>query len=448
MRLTIIGTGYVGLVTGVCFAEMGNDVKCIDIDPNRVAMINQGESPIYEPGLQELLQRNVEDGRLVCTGDYDEGVRYGEVIFICVGTPPGDDGSTDMTQVLAAAQAISERMDSYKLIVMKSTVPVGTCRMLKEQIARQTGCGFDVASNPEFLKEGTAVEDFFKPDRIIAGSDSSRALDMLEALYQPFLRTGKPFIRMSAESSELTKHASNAMLAVRISFINEIAGLCEKVGADVREVRRGMASDRRIGSTFLFPGLGFGGSCFPKDARSLADVGQKNGHPMLITSAACQVNQAARERFLQRIIERFEAELNGKTLAFWGLAFKPGTDDIREAPAIWLIQQLLDRFPQIRIAAHDPVAMKTAARALNHDERVKFSCRNYEILDGAAALIVCTEWNEFRSPDFERIKAMLSEPVIFDGRNLYDPKMMSEHGIQYHSVGRAACQLEQTEASV
>ena len=436
MNLTIIGSGYVGLVTGTCFAEMGNEVVCLDINPERVDMINRGEAPIYEPGLEELIERSVEDGRLRATTDAKEAIHHGEIIFVCVGTPPAADGSTDMSQILSSAKAIGENLNDYKVVVMKSTVPVGTCKMLKEEIAKFTDKEFAVASNPEFLKEGDAVDDFFKPDRVVVGSDSDRALDILENLYSPFLRTGKPFLRMSAESSELTKHASNAMLAVRISFINEVAGLCEKVGADVREVRRGMSSDSRIGSTFLFPGLGFGGSCFPKDTRSLADVGRKFGHPMHLTDSASIVNQNARQRFLDRLVEHYSGDLNDKTIAFWGLAFKPGTDDVREAPAIWLIQQILDRWPAAKIRAVDPVANKTGAEAINDSGRVEFSKKMYDVLEGADALVVCTDWNEFRSPNFARIKDNLKHPVIFDGRNLYEPQMMYDQGFIYYSVGR------------
>lgn len=434
MRLCVVGSGYVGLVTGTCFAEMGNEVVAVDKDPRRIESLRRGEIPIYEPGLSELIIRNGAEGRLSFTTDIAAGVAYAEVIFICVGTPPSPDGSSDLNAVMDVSRSIAKLMTEYKLVIVKSTVPVGTCRKIAAEMAKLTDKEFDVASNPEFLKEGAAVEDFFKPDRVVVGTESDRALRKLQYLYSPFLRTGRPLISMSTASSEMTKHVSNAMLASRISFINEVAGLCDVVGADVEEVRRGMAADHRIGPQFLFPGLGFGGSCFPKDLASLAHVGRQEGRPMLISEASARVNQEARERFLERIAEHFGGNLAGKTLAFWGLAFKPRTDDVREAPSIWLINNMLSKWPGVIIKAHDPVAIERAKEAISG--KVEFSKTYYDILSGADALVICTEWNEYRTPDFQRMKGLMKSPVIFDGRNLYDLAMMREAGITYYSVGR------------
>ncbi len=434
MKLCIVGCGYVGLVSATCFAEMGNDVVCVDCDRERIETLQRGEMPIYEPGLAELVERNAEGGRLHFTTDMAEGVGHGQVVFICVGTPAAQDGSTDLSAVMSVARQIARHMDDYRLVVIKSTVPAGTCRQAAEEMRALTDVEFDVASNPEFLKEGAAVDDFFRPDRVIVGADSESPLRTMKALYAPFLRTGRPLLAMSTLSAEMTKQAANTMLAVRISLINELAGLCEATGADVEEVRLGMAADRRIGSQFLFPGLGFGGSCLPKDIRSLADVGRSNNHPMHIAEAAHQVNMEARERFLRRIAAHFEGDLNGRTLAFWGLAFKPRTDDVREAPAIWLMQRISERWPEARLRGHDPEANARARAALG--DCAEMFEGQYEPLDGADALVICTDWNEFRSPDFERIAELLKEALIFDGRNLYDPEMMRELGISYYPVGR------------
>jgi len=436
MRLCVVGCGYVGLVTGTCFAEMGNTVVAVDNDAQRIESLRRGEIPIYEPGLAELVLRNAAESRLTFTTDIADGVAHAEIIFICVGTPPSPDGSSDLAAVEDVARAIARLMTDYKLLVVKSTVPVGTCRRLTADIQKLTAREFDVASNPEFLKEGAAVDDFFRPDRVVVGASSARALKKLRYLYAPFLRTGRPLIEMSTESSELSKHVSNAMLASRISFVNEVASLCEAVGADVEEVRRGMAADHRIGSQFLFPGLGFGGSCFPKDLLSLAHVGREMNRPMRICEAATAVNQDARERFLTRITEHFRGDLSGKTLAFWGLAFKPRTDDVREAPAVYLLNEIASRWPAAVLRAHDPVAMERAADVVAG--RVEFSRDCYKILEGADALVVSTEWNEYRTPDFERMKALMRAPVIFDGRNLHDLDMMRESGFAYYSVGRPA----------
>jgi len=434
MKLTIVGCGYVGLVTGTCFAEMGNHVMAVDRDAARIEQLMRGEMPIHEPGLAELVVRNSADGRLEFTTDTAEGTRHGDVIFICVGTPPAEDGSSDLTAVISVAEAVAENARSPKLVVVKSTVPVGTCKMLAEKMAQRAEAAIEVASNPEFLKEGAALDDFFRPDRVVVGAQSERAMETLRRLYAPFLRTGKPFIAMSTASAELTKHASNAILASRISFINEVAALCETVGADVEEVRRGMAADQRIGARFLFPGLGFGGSCFPKDLLSLAHVGRRTGTPMPVCEAATAVNQRARQRFLDRIALHFDGDLDGRVLAFWGLAFKPRTDDVREAPAVWLIQQIARRWPGAQLRAHDPAAMQRAREVLG--DAVRYSPACYDILEGADALVISTEWNEFRSPDFDRVRELMRNPVIFDGRNLWEPGMMREMGFTYHSVGR------------
>lgn len=434
MKLTIVGCGYVGLVTGTCFAEMGNHVLGVDSDAGRIERLARGEMPIHEPGLAELVVRNSADGRLEFTTDLAEGTRHGEVIFICVGTPPAADGSSDLSAVMSVAEAIAENADAPRLIVVKSTVPAGTCRALAARLAEKSDVALDVASNPEFLKEGAALDDFFRPDRVVVGVESERALEIMRRLYAPFLRTGKPLIAMSTTSAELTKHASNAMLASRISFINEVAGLCEAVGADVEEVRRGMAADQRIGARFLFPGLGFGGSCFPKDLLSLAHVGREKGSSMPMCEAATEVNLRARRRFLDRMVEHFGGDLDGRALAFWGLAFKPRTDDVREAPAIWLLQQIAARWPGSRLRAHDPAAMQRAKEVLG--DAVEYSPSNYDILDGADALVISTEWNEFRSPDFDRMRELMRKPVIFDGRNLWDGAMMREMGFTYYSAGR------------
>jgi len=434
MRLCVIGCGYVGLVTGTCFAEMGNEVIAVDRDARRIEALKRGDVPIYEPGLSELITRNAAESRLWFTTDTVDGISHSEVIFICVGTPPSPDGSSDLAAVMEVSRDIARMMKEYKLIVVKSTVPVGTCRRIAAEMAALTNHEFDVASNPEFLKEGAAVEDFFRPDRVVVGAESERALRKLQYLYSPFLRTGRPLIAMSTPSSEMTKHVSNAMLASRISFINEVAGLCDVVGADVEEVRRGMAADHRIGPQFLFPGLGFGGSCFPKDLLSLAHVGRQAGRHMHISEAATRVNQEARERFLARIVEHFDGDLSDRTLAFWGLAFKPRTDDVREAPAIWLIDTIAAKWPTAMVRAHDPAAMDRAKEALR--ARVDYSKTYYDILRAADALVISTEWNEYRTPDFERMKGLMKSPVVFDGRNLYDLGMMKEAGFTYYSVGR------------
>ncbi|MCD6406076.1 MAG: UDP-glucose/GDP-mannose dehydrogenase family protein [Planctomycetes bacterium] len=440
MRLCIIGCGYVGLVTGTCFAEMGNNVVAVDKDARRVEMLCGGSVPIHEPGLAELAKTNQAAGRLQFSTDLAAGVDSAQIIFICVGTPPAPDGATDLSAVVAVSRAIAASMKEPKLIVVKSTVPAGTCARITEEISSLTDTAFEVASNPEFLKEGVAIDDFLRPDRVVVGAESPAARETLRRLYAPFLRTGKPFMAMATASAEMTKHASNAMLAARISFINEVAALSEAVGADVEEIRRGMAADTRIGSSFLFPGVGFGGSCFPKDLRSLAHLGRTNGVEMFSSEAATTMNRLARERFLQRIAAHFDNDLDGRRLAFWGLAFKPRTDDVREAPAVWIIDAILAKWPAADIRAHDPQAIDRARQVL--PETVQFSASNYDILEGADALVISTEWNEFRSPDFHEIKRLMKSPVIFDGRNIYDPGMLAEMGFTYYCVGRPTVRPE------
>ncbi|MHC4788495.1 MAG: UDP-glucose dehydrogenase family protein [Planctomycetota bacterium] len=443
MKLCIVGCGYAGLVTGTCLAEMGNHVLAVDKDGERIEKLRRGQTPIYERGLADLIARNLEDGRLRFTDDIGEAVDHGVAIMICVGTPPAPDGTADLSAVMEVAGAIGDRMRSYMLIVIKSTVPVGTCARVAREIAARTDADFDVAFNPEFLKEGTAVEDFFKPDRVILGADTERALSTLRMLYGPFARAGKPLIEMSAASAEMTKHAANAMLATRISFINELAALCEAAGADISEVREGMAADTRIGPQFLFPGLGFGGSCLPKDIRALAQVARSHGRPLRVCEAAHAANREARERFLEKVVAHFGGDLNGRVLAVWGLAFKPRTDDIREAPAIWMIGSVLERWPRAIVRAHDPAANASARAALAPS--VELAESQYQPLEGAEALVICTDWSEFGSPDFPRMKALMKEPVIFDGRNLYEPGMMRDQGFTYYSVGRAPAVPEPPE---
>jgi UDPglucose 6-dehydrogenase len=434
MNLCIVGCGYVGLVTGTCLSEMGNDVAMVDVDRERVRALTTGEVPIYEPGLAELVRRNADEGRLRFTVDLASAVEGTRAILVCVGTPPAPDGSSDLTALMDVVRGIGESMDGYRLIVVKSTVPVGTCRRVAEMLAGLTEHEFDVASNPEFLKAGAAVNDFLRPDRVVVGVESDRALQVLRELYAPFLRTGRPLIAMSVPSAEITKQAANTMLAARISLINELAALCEATCADVEEVRMGIASDSRIGPQFLFPGLGFGGSCLPKDTRSLAHAGMEHGIPMHITRASYTVNDEGRQRFLDRIASHFAGDLSAATLAFWGTAFKPRTDDVRESPGIWLIQQVLARWPTCSVRAHDEVARRTSMAVL--PRQVEFAPSQYDVLTGADALVICTDCNEFRSPNFARMKQLLAAPVIFDGRNLYAADTMGREGFTYYSIGR------------
>ena len=431
MHIGVVGTGYVGLVVGTCLAENGNSVVCVDNDASKVEALRRGEIPIYEPGLEEMIRRNVAEERLRFSTDLEAAVRESEILFIAVGTPQDEDGSADLTHVLAVAETIGRAMNGPKVVVTKSTVPVGTTRRVREAIAAVTRHPFSVVSNPEFLKEGAALDDFLKPDRVVIGVDDPKAEATMRELYEPFVRTGNPILVMDPESAELTKYAANAMLATRISFMNEIANLCDRVGADVRQVRLGIGTDSRIGSSFLFPGLGYGGSCFPKDVKALLKMGQQAGSPLRVTAAVDAANEFQKSILVPRI-EAHLGGLAGKVVAVWGLAFKPRTDDIRDAPALALIEELLGRGASVR--TYDPKAMAQAGRVL--EGRVRLCQKSYEAVDGADALVVATEWAEFREPDFPRIKSLMRRPAIFDGRNIYNPQALRELGFHYEGIGR------------
>jgi UDPglucose 6-dehydrogenase len=432
MRLAVMGTGYVGLVAGVCFAESGNDVVCVDKDDKKVRALKAGKMPIYEPGLEELLHRNVGEKRLTFTTNLPQAVKDAEVIFIAVGTPQGEDGSADLDAVLGVARQIGRAMNGYKVIVDKSTVPVGTAAKVRQVVSEETQHPFSVVSNPEFLKQGAAVEDFMKPDRVVIGSDDPKAIAIMQELYAPFTRTDAPIMVMDTPSAELAKYAANAMLAARISFMNEVANVCEAVGADVDHVRRAVGSDRRIGSSFLFPGVGFGGSCFPKDVKAMRRFAADSGYDFLMLRAVDEVNAYQKTRLVEKMRAHF-GKLKGRTIAVWGLAFKPKTDDMREAPSVPLIEALLKAGAAVR--AYDPEAMKVAKGIFG--DRVVFAASNYDALKGADALAIITEWNEFRRPDLDRVKGLLKTPVIFDGRNLFSPGQMQQQGFTYYSIGRA-----------
>jgi UDPglucose 6-dehydrogenase len=439
MRITMIGTGYVGLVTGACFAEVGNDVLCLDLDARKIAILNEGGIPIHEPGLLEMVTRNRLAGRLRFTTDVAASVAHGTVQFIAVGTPPDEDGSADVRHVVAAARAIGRHMTEPKIIVDKSTVPVGTADAVRAAVAealaeRGLATGFSVVSNPEFLKEGAAVEDFMRPDRIVIGSDDEETTRAMRSLYAPFHRSHDRLIVMDVRSAELTKYAANAMLATRISFMNEIANLAERLGADIEDVRRGIGSDPRIGFHFLYPGVGYGGSCFPKDVKALAHTGAQAGLTLHILAAVGAVNAEQKRVLSRKIVARFGEDLSGRTFAVWGLAFKPNTDDMREASSRVLIDDLLARGAKVR--AYDPAAMDEAARLYADRAGVALARHPMEALDGADALAIVTEWKEFRSPDFALIREKLKVPVIFDGRNLYDPKDVAAAGLEYQPIGR------------
>jgi len=431
VKVAIAGTGYVGLVVGACLAETGNDVLCADVDAAKIASLKQNKIPIYEPGLEPMVVRNQREGRLGFTTDVAQAVERSEVIFIAVGTPPDEDGSADLQHVLDVARTIGQHMNATKLVVTKSTVPVGTAEKVRAEIARHTTTPFHVCSNPEFLKEGAAVEDFMKPDRVVVGVDSDHAAKVIEELYAPFVRTGNPLIVMDIPSAEMTKYAANAMLATRISFMNQIARLCEAVGADVSHVRRGIGSDRRIGQGFLFPGPGYGGSCFPKDVKALIRTATESEVPLDVLQAVESANDAQKHVLFEKL-KRHLGPLKQKTVAIWGLAFKAETDDVRESPALVLVEALLCEGVQVQV--HDPAAMKTAARHLG--ARVKYATHAYDALSGADALAIVTEWLEYRNPDFPRIKQLLNRPLIVDGRNLYDPVKLGRLGFTYDSIGR------------
>jgi UDPglucose 6-dehydrogenase len=440
MKVTAIGTGYVGLVTGACLAEMGNHVVCLDVNPEKIRILNEGGIPIHEPGLDAVVRRNVAAGRLQFTTDVDKAVQHGTILFIGVGTPPDEDGSADLQYVVAAARSIGQRMTDYKVIVDKSTVPVGTAdkvrAAVKEELEKRGLGGMDyaVVSNPEFLKEGAAVEDFMKPDRIIVGSDDEQATLMMRALYAPFNRTQDRMLVMDVRSAEFTKYAANAMLATRISFMNELALLAERVGADIELVRRGIGSDPRIGYQFLYAGAGYGGSCFPKDVKALVKAAADTGIPLKVLTAVEEANERQKRVLVDKVVERFGADLTGRRFAIWGLAFKPNTDDMREAPSLVIIDELTRR--GATIAAYDPVSMPETARVLGPRDDVVLVERADAALQGADALLIVTEWKEFRTPDFDAIKAALKQPVVLDGRNLYDPVLMKTLGFEYRGIGR------------
>ena len=437
MNIAVVGTGYVGLVTGTCFAETGNHVICVDIDEKKVKRMQNGDIPIYEPGLDVLFDRNTRQGRLSFTTNLAEGIEKAEIIFLALPTPPGEDGSADLKYILGVADDLSKIIKSYKVIIDKSTVPVGTAEKVHAILAKNLSEDlFDVVSNPEFLREGVAVEDFMKPGRVVIGTQSERARKLMKQLYEPFVRQGNPIYFMDERSAEMTKYAANSYLAARISFMNEIANLCEKVGANVDAVRVGMGSDSRIGKRFLFPGVGYGGSCFPKDVQALAKTAEDNGYDFKILNAVMNVNTIQKHRLTEKIKSYFNGDLNGKTIALWGLAFKPNTDDIREAPALYLIEDLLKAGAKVK--AFDPEAMKNVQAEYNG--QVQMAQDQYEALIGADALAIVTEWSVFRTPSFEVMKQLLSNPVIFDGRNLYDIEVMEDKGFHYESIGRNVVQ--------
>ncbi|KAA0991397.1 UDP-glucose dehydrogenase family protein [Dyadobacter aurulentus] len=432
MKIAVVGTGYVGLVTGTCFAETGNQVTCVDIDVRKVEMLQKGEIPIYEPGLDVLFDRNVAEGRLIFTTDLVEGIKGAEVIFLALPTPPGEDGSADLKYILKVANDLGPILDQYVVIVDKSTVPVGTAEKVNAAIAQNAKVDFDVVSNPEFLREGVAVEDFMKPDRVVVGTTSSKAKKVMEKLYAPLVRQGNPVIFMDERSAEMTKYAANSFLAMKITFMNEIANLCEKVGANVDDIRRGIGTDSRIGKRFLFAGIGYGGSCFPKDVQALAKTSKDYNYDFRILKSVMDVNDDQKKKLLPMIKEYFGGDLKGKTIAVWGLAFKPYTDDIREAPALENIEAFLEA--GANVTAYDPEAMNNVKAVLG--DKVTFCHTPYAALDDADALVIFTEWPQFRTPEFEKMGKLLKNRVIFDGRNLYELDQIREMGYTYYSIGR------------
>ncbi len=434
MKIAVVGTGYVGLVTGTCFAETGNEVTCIDIDQRKVDKLSAGEITIYEPGLEKIFLRNLKEERLHFTTDLQSGIKDAKILFLALPTPPGEDGSADLKYVLGVAKELGKILDQYAVIVDKSTVPVGTAEKVHQAIAENSKVEFDVVSNPEFLREGVAVEDFMKPDRVVIGTDSERAKKLMNELYAPFVRSGNPLIFMDIRSAELTKYAANSFLATKITFMNEIAQLCEKMGADVDMVRLGIGSDARIGKRFLFPGIGYGGSCFPKDVQALVKSSVEVGYDFKILNAVMDVNERQKLHLIPKIKAYFNGELKGKKFALWGLAFKPNTDDIREAPALYMIEALLTE--GATITAFDPEAMKNVKELVG--DQIEFAENQYDALQDADALLIATEWNEFRTPDFLRIVKHMKNKVIFDGRNLFDTDTIRELGFHYESIGRSA----------
>lgn len=432
MKVCVVGTGYVGLVAGTCLAEMGNDVICVDNNLEKLSQLEKGIVPIYEPGLEELIKVNVSEGRLNFTSNLKEAVQKSLVCFIAVGTPQDEDGQADLKYVFEVAKSIGQSINDYKVIVYKSTVPVGTADAVSKIIKEQTNIEFDVVSNPEFLKQGAAVDDFLKPDRVVIGSNSQKATEIMQELYSPFLRTGNPVIMMDVKSAEMTKYAANSFLAVKISYANEIANICEQVGADAEMVRIGMCSDKRIGSQFLFPGLGYGGSCFPKDVKALLKTAKDNNCDYQLLQAADDVNKKQRQVFINKILNKFGNDLSGKTFAVWGLAFKPKTNDMREAPAITIINALLEKGAKVQ--AYDPKAVESAKEIFGN--KITYSKSAYEALNDADCMLLLTEWNEFRRPDFDKIKSLMKNYVIFDGRNQYNSKRLLEKGFEYYQIGK------------
>jgi UDPglucose 6-dehydrogenase len=432
MNIAVVGTGYVGLVTGTCFAETGNNVICVDIDAEKVKQMQAGVVPIYEPHLDVLFERNIKNGRLLFTTNLEEAIEDAQVIFLALPTPPGEDGSADLSYILRVSRQLGQMIKDYKVIVDKSTVPVGTSEKVKQTIASLTEVPFDVVSNPEFLREGFAVDDFMKPDRVVIGTESTRAQKVMENLYKPFVRQGNPLIIMDEKSAELTKYAANAFLATKITFMNEIANFCEKVGADVDKVRLGIGSDTRIGKRFLFPGIGYGGSCFPKDVLALQRSGREENYEFQVLNAVIAVNERQKTTLVDKLKRFYDGNLKGKKIALWGLAFKPDTDDIREAPAIYIINQLIALGAEV--TAFDPEAIANSERMLG--DRINFAGDQYSALEGADALLIATEWGAFRNPDFDKMRDLMSVPAIFDGRNVYDIDQMQELDFYYESVGR------------
>lgn len=434
MKIAVVGTGYVGLVTGTCFAETGNIVTCVDIDEKKVSLLKAGNIPIYEPDLDVLFDRNLKQGRLKFTTSLQDGIKDAKVIFLALPTPPDEDGSADLKYVLQVAEQLGKLIDQYVVIVNKSTVPVGTADKVRDVVAKNAKVKFDVVSNPEFLKEGVAVEDFMKPERVVVGTKSEEAAEVMEQLYEPFVRQGNPILFMDERSAELTKYAANSFLATKISFMNEIANLCEILGADVDSVRKGIGTDTRIGKRFLFAGVGYGGSCFPKDVQALHHTSKANNYNFSILDSVMQVNKLQRRHFFNKITTHFNGDLKGKTVALWGLAFKPNTDDIREAPALFLIDKLLEAGAAVR--AYDPEAMKNVAA--EYGNRIYMATDEYDALSGADFLVIVTEWNAFRAPDFDKISSLLKNKLIFDGRNLYSIEHLKKLGFTYYSIGREA----------
>jgi UDPglucose 6-dehydrogenase len=432
MKIAVVGTGYVGLVAGACLAESGSDVVCVDRDEAKIRTLRRGKMPFYEPGLEELVKRNKQEGRLTFTSTLAKAVKESSIVFIAVGTPPGEDGSADVQQVLGVARDVAKAMNGYKVIVDKSTVPVGTAALVREVVRRETTHPFSVVSNPEFLKQGAAVDDFMRPDRVVIGVEDPRAEGLMREVYSPFTRTGAPIMVMDCASAELTKYAANAMLATRISFMNEVANVCELVGADVDHVRKAIGSDKRIGPSFLFPGIGYGGSCFPKDVQAMVHFAAKKDYQFQILRAVESVNAHQKTRLVTKMKSHL-GTLKGKVVAVWGLAFKPRTDDMREAPSVTIIEALLGAGAKIQ--AYDPEAIEVARRIFGN--KVNFAAGNYDALKGADCLAIVTEWNEFRRPDFDRMRKAMRSPVIFDGRNLFTPEQMREHGFTYYSIGRS-----------